>query len=105
MSVVANATASLGSEADGEPFRVARLDLLCDLPVTHVIKIDVEGAEAQVLRDARTTPARSHPALVVEIHGMQEPAVRDALGEIGYAEPGMMRDGGMPHLLAAFPRA
>ncbi len=35
---------------------------------------------------------------------MQEQAVRDVLGEIGYAEPVMMRVGGMPHLLAAFPR-
>lgn len=50
------------------------------------------------MRDARFE--RDHPVLLVEIHGDREQSVRAVLREVGYSEPTMVRDGGMPHLIA-----
>jgi hypothetical protein len=80
---------------------VARLDSLDDLPAPHVVKIDVEGAETQVLDGAREMLKRARPLLVVEIHGDQETPVRSLLREVGYCDPIMINDGGMPHMVAA----
>lgn len=95
-----NITASLRSDGSGEEVRVARLDSLTELPTPHLVKVDVEGAEAQVLRGAQGMFKRQLPVLVVEIHGDQEEAVRLLVREFGYAEPTLISDGGMPHLIA-----
>ena len=58
----------LSLRADGEPgykVRIRTLDSL-DLPACHLIKIDVEGFEPQVIRGARDTIARCRPYLYVE---------------------------------------
>ncbi len=45
------------------------LDLFCEThPLPDVIKIDVEGAEAFVLRGARQVLRRKLPALLIEVH-------------------------------------
>jgi FkbM family methyltransferase len=50
-----------------------------------VLKIDVEGAGAEVLRGARHTLATTAPAVYIELHGPEEQAgVRDYLQGAGY---------------------
>lgn len=66
---------------------VSRLDLLVqtdELPVPDLIKIDVEGAEAQVLRGAEDTLRRTRPLLLVELHGTNQVIAR-ALDSLGYS--------------------
>ena len=55
------------------------------LPVPTFIKVDVEGAEAEVLEGARRIVAEHHPTLLVSTHG-EEPhkAVERFLSEQGY---------------------
>lgn len=55
------------------------------LPAPDVIKIDVEGAELQVLEGMAKTLAAHAPALLLELHGeaCTQGAVR-TLGELGY---------------------
>ena len=49
------------------------------------IKIDVEGAEAFVLRGARATLSRKRPAIVIETHGVEaEAECISLLRDIGY---------------------
>lgn len=67
------------------------------LPAPDVLKVDVEGAEADVLRGARETLTSAMPTVVVEIHaatvagpglagyGDAPATVRDLLGWAGYA--------------------
>jgi FkbM family methyltransferase len=95
-----NITANFRDDGQVE-VEVARLDSMTQLPSPHVVKVDVEGAETQVLNGARGMLARCRPLLVIEIHGEQEQPVRAILDELGYPEPVMIRDGGMPHLVAA----
>lgn len=52
--------------ATGETVEVIRIDDL-NLAVCHLIKIDVEGMELEVLRGAAATIERCQPALYVEI--------------------------------------
>ena len=56
---------ALGSCELGEPARVATIDAL-DLPDCRLLKADVEGMEADVLRGAKQTIARCRPVLYVE---------------------------------------
>ena len=56
---------SLSSEAGGESVPVITLDSLA-LPVVHIVKIDVEGMEADVLAGARQLIARHRPVLYLE---------------------------------------
>lgn len=49
-----------------------------NLKRVDVIKVDVEGAEGQVLRGAHETLARFHPLLIVEIDRHREQAFGDA---------------------------
>ncbi len=58
-----------------------------------LMKIDVEGAELEVLRGAEATLAEQRPPLVIEVHGFALPdfgasvaEVRDFLGRLGYRE-------------------
>jgi FkbM family methyltransferase len=55
----------LGAWAQGETIPVATLDSYA-LPICHLIKIDVEGMERDVLEGAHTTIARHRPLLYVE---------------------------------------
>jgi FkbM family methyltransferase len=51
---------------------VRRLDSLvdeADLPFPQIIKMDVEGAENDVLEGARETLRRGRPVLLIELHG------------------------------------
>jgi FkbM family methyltransferase len=41
-------------------------------PVPHVIKVDVEGSESEVLKGAAETLRDHHPVLIVEVHTASE---------------------------------
>jgi FkbM family methyltransferase len=65
---------------------VRRLDsLLADesLPKPDLIKIDVEGAEQQMLAGGMATLREAKPVLLIELHGTNK-VVSDALREAGY---------------------
>jgi FkbM family methyltransferase len=65
-----------------------RLDTLCgehQLPTPAVIKIDVEGAEAHVIRGALSTLRRASPAIVCELHSVDAAVgVSVELLQLGY---------------------
>ena len=56
---------ALGQAQEGEAVPVVTLDSL-DLPAVKLIKIDVEGMEADVVRGARALISRTYPVLFVE---------------------------------------
>jgi hypothetical protein len=65
---------------------VARLDDLLsagEIPPPDFVKIDVEGAEVEVLEGARETLARFGPTLIVELHGTGV-LLTQVLASIGY---------------------
>jgi FkbM family methyltransferase len=56
-----------------------------ELQPPKVMKIDVEGAETQVLQGAARALSQFHPSLFIEIHGVQQHAnCRDMLLALGY---------------------
>jgi hypothetical protein len=64
-----------------------------------VLKIDVEGAELQVLRGAEQTLARHRPVLMIELDsqllstmGTSSADVRNLLASYGYNEDGVFDD-------------
>lgn len=66
---------------------VERLDDLA-LPRLDLLKIDVEGAEAEVIAGARTTLLRHRPVVLLDTHpqlGVDVPRLAAALRELGYA--------------------
>jgi FkbM family methyltransferase len=68
------------------PVSVRRLDHFVaeyDLPIPNVIKIDVEGAEVNVLEGARRLVAQNRPVVIVELHGTNR-QVLSFFEEIGY---------------------
>jgi FkbM family methyltransferase len=70
---------------------VTRLDGLPQLPPPNVIKIDIEGAEAMMLRGAIESLQRYRPRLVIEMH--QVPItieVIDILIDAGYVTYGIL---------------
>jgi len=73
---------------DARTLRVAATTLdavALEEPAPDVIKIDVEGAAASVLRGARELLDRAHPRIYLELHGPEEQAgVRDELLSRGY---------------------
>lgn len=75
-----NATGS-----DGEAVTVATIDQL-ELAQCHLIKIDVEGVEANVLRGAAETIARCRPVLFVEnnTEGEASREVIQTMLDLGY---------------------
>lgn len=56
---------ALGAPGEGAPVKVVTLDSL-ELPACHVLKVDVEGWEQQVLEGAADTIRRCRPRLYVE---------------------------------------
>jgi FkbM family methyltransferase len=63
-------TGSLGEQ--GAPVRVVTIDGLCiagKLPQPDIVKVDVEGAEALVLRGASETIRLAQPVIFVAVHG------------------------------------
>ncbi len=65
---------------------VRTLDSLCGpngLPLPDFIKMDVEGAEAEVLQGAHATLSASRPVMVIELHSTNE-AVLAELRKFGY---------------------
>lgn len=76
-------------------------DLVDRLPPPTLVKIDVEGAEPDVLRGMTRTIERFSPVIVCEIHGGGRAACEELLLRAGYAVRNIEREpGGMPHLLA-----
>lgn len=74
-----------GTDATGEPVDIARIDDF-ELPVCHLIKIDVEGMELAVLKGAAETIARCQPLLYVEAgRSDRRDEVIAWLGAHGYA--------------------
>jgi FkbM family methyltransferase len=71
-----------------ETVTVARIDALVNrgqVPVPALIKVDVEGAEALLLRGAIETLVKYAPNLVIELHGPEvAQAVVKLLLEVGY---------------------
>lgn len=74
--------------ADGETVTLTPLDAL-DLPVPHVIKIDVEGHEAAAIAGAKTILSMHHPFVVFESWNERKSPETTmtpfrALAELGY---------------------
>ena len=66
----------------------------------HVIKIDVEGADLEVLRGAKQTLRNARPILVIEVHDFALPAfnteakdIEEYLQGVGYAAPTVIQTG------------
>jgi FkbM family methyltransferase len=75
--------------------QIRRLDTLMNeayLPVPDVMKIDVEGGEADVLAGAHETLMRHRPLLMIELHGTNV-EVASALEAIGYRANVLGSDG------------
>jgi FkbM family methyltransferase len=65
---------------------VRRLDSIrteCQLPAPDMIKIDVEGAEVEVITGAIKTISETRPALIIELHGTNQ-CVADVLDKLDY---------------------
>ncbi len=58
--------------------------LLGSLPAPHVLKIDVEGAEAQVLRGAEHLLSTARPTIICEVRPDNAIAVASILHQYGY---------------------
>ena len=69
-------------ENASEPVEQTTLDAELGSRVPALIKIDVEGREADVLRGGRACITRHRPALLVEVNDPDDLA--DVLGELGY---------------------
>jgi FkbM family methyltransferase len=73
--------------ADPETVPISTLDDLCrDLAISHVqcIKMDVEGAEAEVIRGGAEVLRRDHPFIVFE-DDPDSTTVPDLLRDLGYS--------------------
>ncbi|CAK6701835.1 FkbM family methyltransferase [Synechococcus sp. CCY9201] len=75
---------SLENSTHGEPLEIIPLDAL-DLPCIHLIKIDVEGMERQVIEGGQKLIARDRPLLFVEnnIHEKSAGLIK-ILQDLGY---------------------
>jgi len=57
---------ALSADGEGEPVPVVTVDSYTNLPACHLLKIDVEGMELEVLRGAAATIARFRPLIYCE---------------------------------------
>ena len=57
------------------------------------IKIDAEGAETLILKGAANTIQRSHPVMLIELHGTNGP-VQEMLNDLGYSAAPLENPGG-----------
>ena len=95
--------------ADGEKIVVKAVTLDAFVEAGHpppdVVKIDVEGAEAEVLRGAERVFARARPALLCEVHHPEAAvSVQNWLSARGYASGWLSGDSSFPrHLVARRP--
>lgn len=72
--------------SDTIPVQVRQLDTLCskdNLPAPHLMKIDVEGAEVEVLAGGLATIAAQRPLVVMELHSTNDP-ICDTLENLNY---------------------
>lgn len=70
--VLADASSKAESQIGKTQVEVRRLDSLVQrdaFPIPHIVKIDVEGAEAAVLDGAVETIQKARPILIIELHG------------------------------------
>jgi FkbM family methyltransferase len=80
------------------------LDSFCSShPAPNLIKIDVEGAELQVLDGARSLLAQKKPVLIIEVHDLNDlSTVRTFLSGFGYIlEPIGVREGEKQNFVAS----
>lgn len=91
--------------------QVRRLDDLCgsgEIRYPDLMKIDVEGAETEVLAGAFETISKSRPLIVMELHGTNDP-VMDTLDKLGYeggvlGNPIPIREANWEAYIVAAPR-
>jgi FkbM family methyltransferase len=79
-------TASLGATEQSHSIQVANVRLddywkMVNQPI-HLIKIDVEGAELEVLRGAKDVLQKWRPSLLIEVHGFALPAFGGSVEEL-----------------------
>lgn len=101
-------TAFLSNETDAQTISVpnVRLDDMFNAKSSNIglIKIDVEGAEMEVLRGAEEMLQRCRPNLVIEVHGFAFPKFgssvsdfRGFLAGLGYSESIIWKDDSLGH--------
>lgn len=74
-----------GGVAEKQKVVTVTLDWLAErLPIPNVIKIDVEGAELEVLRGGLNFLKEKHPIILCEVFSANSKEVADLLIEIGY---------------------
>jgi FkbM family methyltransferase len=74
-------------------------------PAPHIVKIDVEGGESEVLRGASDVLRIHKPALLVEVHTAPEHAsVSDILQSVGYTTRWAIPAEGFPRQCFASPQ-
>jgi FkbM family methyltransferase len=73
-------------EAEIHSCPAVSLDNFCSLhPTPNLVKIDVEGAELQVLEGAQSLLREKKPVLIIEVHHQQGlPAICSLLSGLGY---------------------
>jgi len=82
---LAQGRSQTGGFRTAQPTVVVTLDWLAEqYSAPDIIKIDVEGLEAQVLRGGMETIAHHQPTLYVEVGGGQQNDVSDLLSRLGY---------------------
>ena len=94
LAVTASLRPASGSAAVTRVPNVRLDDFACaDAPRLRCVKIDVEGAELEVVRGAANLLRRTRPLLLIEVHGFALPhfgasveQLRSFLADLGYSE-------------------